>query len=84
MIDLTEKQYAVLTAIEAHIKQNGFPPTRKELCEMLSLRSQGSGMDYHLLALERKGYVQVVPGVSRGLRLTEKAKSIPILKTEAH
>ena len=48
--------------------QQGRPPTRADLARALGLRNR-QGIDQHLRALERKGYLQLEPGIARGLRL---------------
>ncbi len=53
---------------------DGLPPTRGEIAEGLGLRNR-QGIDQHLRALESKGAIELVPGISRGIRLREEFSS---------
>lgn len=53
---LTYKQEEVLDVIRDSIKNNGYPPTVREICKELGLSSPGTAQ-FHLNALERKGYI---------------------------
>ncbi len=59
------------------LQATGFPPTRAEIARKLGFRSPNAAED-HLRALERKGYIEMLPGASRGLRLLEEV-GIPIV-----
>ena len=67
-IELTERQNEVLGALRTFIDMNGFPPTRADLGAMLDLKHQSS-VDNHLYALARKGWIEIKPGVERGIAL---------------
>lgn len=56
MIGPTSRQLLVLKAINASINKHGYPPTLREICEAIGIRST-NGVNDHLHALERKGYV---------------------------
>lgn len=71
MITLTARQQQILSFIEEFIENEGFPPTRAEIARALAFRSANAAED-HLRALERKGVIEIHPGVSRGIRLTVK------------
>ncbi|MDH5545917.1 MAG: transcriptional repressor LexA [Gammaproteobacteria bacterium] len=71
MTALTDRQALILDVIKEYIEDTGFPPTRAEIAEILGFRSPNAAED-HLRALERKGYVEILPGASRGLRLIEQ------------
>lgn len=66
---LTPKQRTVLLFIAEHMDAHGFPPTIRELCEGVSIRST-NGVNDHLKALEKKGYITRDAGKSRALKLT--------------
>ncbi|MBI2192139.1 MAG: IS200/IS605 family transposase [Planctomycetes bacterium] len=68
---LTTRQNEVLGFIEAHIARKGFPPTLKEIGTHFGIRNP-NGIRNHLLALERKGYIQKDADLSRAIRLTRK------------
>lgn len=71
MSDLTRKQLEVLAFIRRFMDSDGLPPTRGEIAEGLGLRNR-QGIDQHLRALESKGAIELVPGISRGIRLREE------------
>lgn len=65
---LTPLQHRVLARLEEYIAANRFPPTTRELAAGCGIASPS--MAYRVVcALERKGYVQRTPGVSRGLAI---------------
>ena len=68
MMTLTERQEQVLLYIQEFIETEGFPPTRAEIADALGFRSANAAED-HLKALIRKGYIEILSGVSRGIRL---------------
>ena len=70
MDELTARQAEVLQLIADFLQATGFPPTRAEIAEQLGFRSPNAAED-HLRALERKGYIDMLPGASRGIRLRE-------------
>ena len=65
------KQLQVLGFIEQFIAAHGLPPTRGEIAEGLGLKNR-QGIDQHLRALQAKGAIELVPGISRGIRVTER------------
>ena len=71
MPDLTRKQLEVLAFIRRFMANDGLPPTRGEIAEGLGLKNR-QGIDQHLRALETKGAIELVPGISRGIRLREE------------
>ena len=71
MIDkphLTERQQQVLDIIENTIATTGSPPTRSEIASILGFKSINAAED-HIQALARKGMIDIVSGVARGIRL---------------
>src|SRR5690606_19317130 len=76
MSDLTRKQLEVLAFIRRFMERDGLPPTRGEIAEGLGLRNR-QGIDQHLRALQSKGVIELVPGISRGIRLKEEFSSAP-------
>ena len=57
MRELTERQAKVLDYITATIRENGYPPTLREIGQHMGIRST-NGVNDHLRALERKGYLK--------------------------
>ncbi len=71
MQKLTARQQAVLDFISHSIDERGFPPTLREIGNHLGIRST-NGVNDHLRALERKGYLTREDMKSRTLRPTER------------
>jgi repressor LexA len=65
---LSPKQLEVLEFIRLFIEKRGLPPTRGEIAAGLGLKNR-QGIDQHLRALKSKGAIELVPGISRGIRL---------------
>ncbi len=90
MEELTPRQAEVLAFIRETIKETGAPPTRAEIAYVFGFSSVNAA-EGHLKNLERKGYIELVPGTARGIRLTEPnglplvgkvAAGVPILSKE--
>ncbi len=64
---LTDRQAAVLEFISGHITDTGFPPTIREIGDHLGISST-NGVNDHLKALERKGYLTREDAKSRAIR----------------
>lgn len=70
MQKLTDRQQAVLDFIRTSIEQHGYPPTLREIGNHLGIRST-NGVNDHLRALERKGFLTREDMKSRTLRPTD-------------
>mgnify|MGYP001070422328 FL=1 len=77
MIKLTERQEQVLAVIRHHVDQTGYPPTRADIAKAMNFRSANAAEE-HLKALARKGAIDIIPGASRGIRLTED-RGLPLI-----
>jgi repressor LexA len=69
MNKLTDRQQMVLRYIESSIVDRGYPPTLREIGNFMGIRST-NGVNDHLRALERKGYLAREDMKSRALRPT--------------
>ncbi len=69
MQGLTERQQMVLDFIRQSIADRGYPPTLREIGARMGIRST-NGVNDHLRALERKGYLTREDMKSRALRPT--------------
>lgn len=79
MPDLSPKQLEVLAFIRRFMERGGLPPTRGEIAEGLRLKNR-QGIDQHLRALAAKGAIELIPGISRGIRLSETPPTgLPLL-----
>ncbi|MBA6231102.1 MULTISPECIES: transcriptional repressor LexA [unclassified Colwellia] len=68
---LTNRQQQVFDLIKDKISDTGMPPTRAEIAKFFGFKSANAAEE-HLKALAKKGYIEMLPGTSRGIRLTEK------------
>ena len=75
---LTERQQEVLDLIRRHIDETGYPPTRADIANELGFRSANAAEE-HLKALARKGAIEMIAGASRGIRIAEENKGIPVV-----
>jgi repressor LexA len=66
---LTHRQEMVLQYIQSSITERGYPPTLREIGNFMGIRST-NGVNDHLRALERKGYLTREDMKSRALRPT--------------
>src|SRR6476469_7576906 len=69
MQGLTDRQQQVLRYIRQSINERGYPPTLREIGNFMGIRST-NGVNDHLRALERKGYLLREDMKSRALRPT--------------
>jgi repressor LexA len=69
MRDLTPRQLEILQLIRDRIEATGLPPTRAEIAQEFGFRSPNAAEE-HLKVLARKGVLELMPGASRGIRLT--------------
>lgn len=68
MQGLTKRQEQTLDFIRSSIRDRGYPPTLREIGEHMGIRST-NGVNDHLRALERKGYLRREDMKSRALRV---------------
>ena len=74
MKELTNQQSKVLSCVEVYLNKTGFPPTRVEICKELGFKSPNSA-EMHLRALEKKGYISIQSGSSRGISIVKSQQS---------
>lgn len=67
--NVTKRQQAVLDCIEESMREKGYGPTVREVCQSLGLSSP-STVHVHLKALENKGLIKRDPLKSRSISLT--------------
>ncbi|HFT7437135.1 TPA: DNA-binding protein [Klebsiella pneumoniae] len=78
---LPPRQQEVFDLLLAFTKKNGYPPTNRELANLIGVRS-ANAIAEHIRALERKGFVSVARGVARGITVVgqnEPAMAIQLL-----
>ena len=69
--ELTSRQQEILEAIRSHMAAHRRPPSRPELAKSLGLSSTNAVFKL-LAALERKGAIELAPGLARGIRIKEE------------
>jgi repressor LexA len=79
MQGLTKRQEQTLDFIRRSIESRGYPPTLREIGEHMGIRST-NGVNDHLRALERKGYLTREDMKSRALKLVEDQMAAPANK----
>lgn len=70
MAPMTPRQLEVLRAIRTKMETSGYPPTIRELGDMLGIRST-NGVNDHLKTLANKGYIERKSSKSRALTITD-------------
>ena len=75
---LTKRQSEVLSIVRKLINTTGRPPTRTEISDQLGFRSANAAEE-HLRAIARKGFIELIPGTSRGIRLIDNKMPINTL-----
>ena len=68
MIGITRRQERVLDYIRKHVKAFKMPPTRHEIAVEFGFASDNA-VQCHLKALEQKGFINITPRISRGIRV---------------
>lgn len=85
MCEARRKQAEIYEFLKEYTEEKGYPPTVREICEEVSLRST-STVQGHLQRLERKGLIKRNPLSPRALEITELCEAkkemihIPIIK----
>ena len=79
MKKLTNRQEEILNLIKDHISDFGFPPTRVDISKALGFKSPNAAEE-HLRAIEKKGFIKILSGASRGIVLNEANNDeIPVI-----
>jgi repressor LexA len=71
MRPLTSRQAEILQLIRDYQTQTRMPPTRAEIARLLGFKSANAAEE-HLKALAKKGFIEMMPGTSRGIRLLDE------------
>src|SRR5690606_5109483 len=66
----TDRQQAILDFVRERIEAEGLPPTWAEIAAAFGFR-QTRAAQKHLQAIAAKGYLQLLPGKARGIRVVE-------------
>lgn len=76
---ITPKQQQILDYIKDEILQKGYPPTVREICETVNLKSTSS-VHSHLETLEKNGYIRRDPTKPRAIEICDD--SFQMVRTE--
>jgi repressor LexA len=68
--ELTDKQREILDYMKSEIIKKGYPPSVREICEAVKLRSTSS-VHAQLATLERKGYIRKDPTKPRAIEILD-------------
>jgi len=71
---ISEKQWSILEYVGDYIRDNGYPPSMREICSATEISST-SVVSYNLDRLEEAGYIVRDREVSRGLRLARAGRT---------
>ena len=78
---MNNKETEILDYINFTIKNDGYSPSVREICEAVDLKST-STVQYHIKKLERKGVISKSDGKSRSLHINDSSnefRSVPIV-----
>ena len=79
MKNLTKRQEEILNLIKSHILDLGLPPTRADISRSLGFKSPNAA-EQHLRAIEKKGFIKILSGASRGIVLNDNENDqIPVI-----
>ena len=67
---ITNKQREVLEYLKQHGLQKGYPPSVREICDAVGLKSTSSA-HAHLESLERNGYIRKDPTKPRAIEIVD-------------
>ncbi len=76
---ITAKQQEILDYIKEEILKKGYPPTVREICETVKLKSTSS-VHAHLETLEKNGYIRRDPTKPRAIEICDD--SFQMVRTE--
>lgn len=85
---ITKKQEEILEYIKTQIINRGFPPSVRDICEAVNLKSTSS-VHSHLESLEKNGYIRRDPAKPRAIEIVDDSfnlvrrelVNVPILGT---
>ena len=72
-LDLSNKQVAILEFIKEQIALKGYPPSVREMCIAVGLKST-STVHSHMNKLEKLGYIRKDPTKPRAIEVLDKAR----------
>lgn len=82
MAELSKMQQKIYDYLVACIREQGYPPSVREIGEAVGLKSP-STVHFHLKHLEEAGYIEKGAGKGRAIALTHPAQSAPSVPAPA-
>jgi repressor LexA len=76
MTAITERQRELLTYLYEHARDRGYQPSYGDLCRVLGVRHK-NGVRELLLALQKKGYLELGGNAARAVRLRRRPDGSP-------
>ena len=73
---ITDKQQQILDYIKQEILNKGYPPTVRDICEAVRLKSTSS-VHSHLESLEKNGYIRRDPTKPRAIEIIDDNFNLP-------
>lgn len=70
MQPLSDREKKILTYMKDEIRKKGYPPTVREMCESIGIRSTSTAHK-ELAALEQKGYIRKDPAKPRAIEILD-------------
>ncbi len=70
MADISPKQLQILEYLKKEVREKGYPPSVREICEATGLKST-STVHGHLSRLEKKGYIRRDPTKPRAIEILD-------------
>lgn len=67
-INAINKKVEIYQTIVNYHKENGFPPSVRNLCVLVNLKSTSS-VHHHLTKLEKDGLIKIHKNTSRGIQI---------------
>ncbi len=77
MKGLTPRQREVLDFLKTRLA-DGLIPTRAEIAKEMGFKSANASEE-HLRALHKKGYIKLIPHISRGIKILRFAQNPQIM-----
>lgn len=75
MSKLTPRQAEILQFIQHAVRDDGYPPSQRDIADHFGF-AQNAARD-HLLALEKKGHLEISPNGARAIRLLGETEPLP-------
>jgi REP element-mobilizing transposase RayT len=72
---LTDRQMEILTFLAEFIEEKEYPPTLKEIGDNFGIKNP-NGIRNHLLALEKKGFIEKEAERSRAIRIKKRPRAL--------